>query len=90
MNEAFIRTEDINPKEVRDFFVETENDRDIIESLKGIQPFLLVGSRGTGNTMLLRSAEQELSNEFNKKVFCRYWLILQLVIYMTITTYLKF
>lgn len=67
MSEALIRTEDINPKEVKDFFVETANDRDIIETLKGIQPVLLVGSRGTGKTMLLRIAEQELSNEFNEK-----------------------
>lgn len=67
MSEAFIRTEDINPKEVKDFFVETDNDRDIIKALKGIQPFLLVGSRGTGKTMLLRIAEQELSHEFSKK-----------------------
>lgn len=67
MSEAFIRTEDINPKEVKDFFVETDNDKDIIEALKGIQPFLLVGSRGTGKTMLLRIAEQELSSEFNEK-----------------------
>lgn len=67
MSEAFIRTEDINPKEVKDFFVATDNDRDIIEALKGIQPLLLVGSRGTGKTMLLRVAEQELSEEFHKK-----------------------
>lgn len=35
MSEAFIRTEDIDPKEVKRFFVETDNDRDIINSLKG-------------------------------------------------------
>lgn len=67
MSEAFIRTEDIDPKEVKSFFVETDNDRDIINSLKGTQPLLLVGSRGTGKTMLLRVAEQELTNEFNKE-----------------------
>ena len=67
MSEAFIRTEDIDPKEVKRFFVETDNDRDIINSLKGTQPLLLVGSRGTGKTMLLRVAEQELSNEFDRE-----------------------
>ena len=67
MSEAFIRTDDIDPKEVKRFFVETDNDRDIINSLKGTQPLLLVGSRGTGKTMLLRVAEQELSNEFDRE-----------------------
>ena len=67
MNETFIRTEDINPKDVKNFFVETDNDRDIINSLKGAQPILLVGSRGTGKTMLLRMAEQELANGFSKE-----------------------
>ena len=38
MGEAFIRTEDIDPKEVKNFFVETNNDREIINSLKSRQP----------------------------------------------------
>lgn len=67
MNEAIIRTEDIDPKLVKDYFVETEADREIIELLKGRQPVLVVGSRGTGKTMLLRMAEQELSAAFQEK-----------------------
>ena len=67
MSEAIIRTEDINPKLVRDFFVETEVEREIINSLKGKQPVLVVGSRGTGKTMLLRMAERELSDAFEEK-----------------------
>lgn len=66
MDEAFIRTEDIDPKEVKDYFVETDKDREIIESLKGKQPVLVVGSRGTGKTMLLRMAEQELLDNYSK------------------------
>lgn len=64
MNEAFIRTEDIDPKEVKNYFVETDKDREIIELLKGKQPLLVVGSRGTGKTMLLRMAEYELLNDY--------------------------
>lgn len=67
MNEASIRTEDIDPKEIKNYFVETTNDRECINILKGKQPVLLVGSRGTGKTMLLRMAEQEISEQFATK-----------------------
>ena len=66
MNEAIIRTEDIDPKEIQHYFVETEKDREIINLLKGKQPLLVVGSRGTGKTMLLRMAEQELLSNYDK------------------------
>lgn len=66
MNEAIIRTEDIDPKEIQNYFVETERDREIIGLLKGKQPLLVVGSRGTGKTMLLRMAEQELLSTYDK------------------------
>ena len=66
MNEAIIRTEDIDPKDIQNFFVETERDREIINQLKGKQPLLVVGSRGTGKTMLLRMAEQELLSTYSR------------------------
>lgn len=66
MNEAIIRTEDIDPNDIQKYFVETERDREIIELLKGRQPLLVVGSRGTGKTMLLRMAEQELLEVYDK------------------------
>lgn len=64
MNEAVIRTEDLNPEEITNLFVETDIDREIIDSLKGKQPILLVGSRGTGKTMLMKMAEKEISDNF--------------------------
>ena len=66
MNEAFIRTEDIDPAAVNNYFVETDKDKEIIDLLTGKQPVLVVGSRGTGKTMLLRMAEYNLLKEYNK------------------------
>ena len=64
MSDAVIRTEDLSIDEITRLFVETNIDRDIIESLKGKQPILLVGSRGTGKTMLMKVAEKEISDRF--------------------------
>lgn len=47
--------------------VETAMDRENIEALKSYQPLLLIGSRGTGKTMLMKKAESELTNEFSEK-----------------------
>lgn len=66
MSDAVIRTEDLSLDEVKKMFVETDCDREIIECLKGKQTILLVGSRGTGKTMLMKVAERELSDNFNK------------------------
>lgn len=66
MSDAVIRTEDLSPDEVQELFVETDSDRELIESLKSKQTILLVGSRGTGKTMLMRVAERELSDDFSK------------------------
>lgn len=66
MSDAVIRTEDLNPEEIKNYFVETCSDREIVDSLKNKQPMLLVGSRGTGKTMLMRVAEREISEGFAK------------------------
>lgn len=66
MNNVLYRTEDIKDNEILNYFVESEMDRDIIESLKSKSPILLMGSRGNGKTMLLKVAEQELDKEFDK------------------------
>lgn len=60
MSDFFYRTEDIGPKDVLNFFVETEEDRSAIDQLKGWNPTILVGSRGVGKSFLMRVAEQEL------------------------------
>lgn len=70
MSDFFFRTEDIKPEEVLDFFVETNQDREIISELKGRNPVVVVGSRGVGKSFLLRVAQQELLNSFESdKIF---------------------
>ena len=63
MIEFFYRTEDIRPDEVLTYYVETEEDKSIVEALKGRNPILLVGSRGVGKSFLLRVAEAQLLEE---------------------------
>ena len=63
MSELFYRTEDIKPEEVLTYYVETTEDKAIIDALKGRNPILLVGSRGVGKSFLLRVAEAELLQE---------------------------
>jgi len=69
-SDFFIRTEEIRPEEVLDYFVETEQDRSIINALKSRNPTILIGSRGVGKSFLLRVAEAELLASFeNERVF---------------------
>lgn len=65
MAEFFFRTEDIRTDDVLDLFVETAQDRRIIDSLKGRNPIVLVGSRGVGKSFLFRVAQAELTSEFS-------------------------
>ncbi len=60
MSDFFYRTEDIGPKDILKFLVETEADREAIDQLKGRNPTVLIGSRGVGKSFLMRVAEQEL------------------------------
>lgn len=62
--ELFFRTEDIRTDEILDYLVETEMDRQFIESLKGRSPVILRGSRGVGKSFLFKTAEAELINDF--------------------------
>ena len=64
MADFFYRTEDIKPDEVIQYFVETEQDRRIVDTLKGRNPVVLIGSRGVGKSFLLRVAQAELMSEF--------------------------
>lgn len=54
------RTEDIKLEEIEKYFVETKQDRHIVDALKSVNPVVLVGSRGVGKSFLLRVAESEL------------------------------
>lgn len=63
MSDFKIRTETIKPSKILDYFVETKEDRRIIERLKSDSPIVLVGSRGVGKSFLLRVAEAELKRD---------------------------
>jgi hypothetical protein len=65
MTDFFFRTEDIRPEEVAKYFVETRQDRRIVDVLKGRNPTILVGSRGVGKSFLLRVAQSELLAGFS-------------------------
>ncbi len=64
MSELLFRTEDIPNEEILNLFVETSQDREVIEKLKSISPIILVGSRGVGKSFLMKVAEEELNNKF--------------------------
>jgi len=65
MSDFFFRTEDIRPDEVLNYFVETNQDRQIVNTLKNINPTILIGSRGVGKSFLLRVAQKELQDTFD-------------------------
>jgi hypothetical protein len=55
-----LTTEDIEPERVLDYLVRTPTDADLLGHLKSRMPVLLRGSRGSGKSLLLRSAQQEM------------------------------
>ncbi|MFZ5944235.1 MAG: hypothetical protein ACOYVD_09005 [Bacillota bacterium] len=69
MNSYIIRTEDFKDEVIKDVFVETAKDRELINNLKSEHQMLLVGSRGVGKTMLLKMAEIELNEEYRTKKY---------------------
>ncbi len=71
LDDFIFRTEDIKEEELLDLYVESKMDRENINFIKTKAPLLLVGSRGTGKTMLLRVAEKELDDSFEQeRVLC--------------------
>ena len=67
MTDFKIRTENIKPTKILDYFVETNDDRKIIERLKSDSPIILIGSRGVGKSFLMRVAEAELRETFESE-----------------------
>lgn len=67
MTDFFYRTEDISPSDVEQYFVETQQDRLVVDALKGRNPIIVVGSRGVGKSFLLRVAQQEMLRDFDTK-----------------------
>jgi hypothetical protein len=66
MHSFKVRTEQIVPSEILQYFVETAEDRRIVDQLKGPTPTILVGSRGVGKSFLIQVARQELENAFDE------------------------
>lgn len=64
MVDFLYRTEDIPQDEVLEYFVETTEDRSILNALKARNPTILVGSRGVGKSFLLRVAQAEMKLNF--------------------------
>ncbi|MCX7131600.1 hypothetical protein [Aeromonas sp.] len=67
MSDFKIRTETIKSSKILDYFVETNEDREIINKLKSNSPVVLVGSRGVGKSFLLKVAEAELKRDIKKQ-----------------------
>ena len=67
MNEFLIRTEDIDNSELLKIFVETQQDRELVEMLKNRTPVVLIGSRGVGKSFLMKVAAAELKRDFAEK-----------------------
>ena len=69
----YIRTEDISNDNLLSLFVETQRDRQVVDSLKSATPTVLVGSRGVGKSFLLRVAATELKKSLEtNQVFSVY------------------
>jgi hypothetical protein len=67
MLDLVFRTEDIRIEDMNKYFVETKIDREIINLLKTQTPAILVGSRGVGKSFLLRIAQSELIDSFERE-----------------------
>ncbi|EDX85541.1 hypothetical protein S7335_3242 [Synechococcus sp. PCC 7335] len=67
MSDFKLRTENIKPTKILDYYVETKDDRKIVNQLKSDVPIVLVGSRGVGKSFLLRVAEAELKKDVQEE-----------------------
>ena len=64
MNNFVIRTEELEDSQLRELYVETENDNEILKRLKSQSPVLLVGSRGMGKYFLFKISQKQLLENF--------------------------
>ncbi|WLR51083.1 hypothetical protein LC040_18210 [Bacillus tianshenii] len=67
MSSFFYRTEEIRLDEIHKYFVESNQERQIINQLKMPSPVILVGSRGVGKSFLFRIAQEELFRSINRE-----------------------
>jgi len=66
MENLVFRTEELSSEQIRKYYVESNNDRNIVERLKSTTPVILIGSRGVGKSFLFKIAEDELLKSFDK------------------------
>lgn len=67
MSTFIYRTEEMSTEQVKNLFVPTEEDKEILKKLKSETPVLLVGSRGVGKSFLFRMAEAQLNDDFQSE-----------------------
>lgn len=77
MNNFVIRTEELEDSQLKELYVETENDNDILNRLKSQSPVLLVGSRGMGKSFLFKISQMQLLENFQKDRIFRFFLLLE-------------
>jgi hypothetical protein len=64
---SFLRAEDFRSEQLVDYYIPFVVDESIVKRIIDGSQILLVGSRGTGKTMLLRMAEIRLSEQFSDR-----------------------
>ncbi|MCU9811666.1 ORC-CDC6 family AAA ATPase [Paraclostridium sp. AKS81] len=65
-NNIYLRSDDITLETIESIFVDTKSDREYINFLKEKTPGLIIGSRGTGKTMLMKMAMREIDKNFKE------------------------
>lgn len=66
------RTESMDSELIREYYI--EKDKDKSARILDTEQYLIEGSRGVGKTMLMRSAEIESENEFEKNSVLAVWI----------------
>jgi Cdc6-like AAA superfamily ATPase len=64
---SFLRAEDFRSEQLANYYVPFGSDESIVKRIIDGSQILLVGSRGTGKTMLLRMAEIRLLEQFSDR-----------------------
>ena len=67
-NEIYLRTESIQPEEIKRISVINNADKTIISALISSEPCLLEGARGSGKSFLMRLAEMEIKDSGRQMV----------------------
>mgnify|MGYP002714498731 FL=1 len=62
--DTYIRTEDIPPEKILEYYVESEDDSSIFSQLKGPTPVVLRGCRGMGKSFLMRTAISQMNGDW--------------------------